>query len=128
MSDPPHAAPPKTKLAPLVRKRSLVGASLALLLLMMLSFIGFRLLQDEALATLTDFSGQPQRDRAKRQGQWHDAAQGDHFHDGDGARTQDSAQAHFRLLGGARMRLSPNSLVRFQRHHQGGALRVDVEW
>lgn len=100
----------------------------ALLVLIALAFMGYRwALKDDALATLIELRGQPERDSAQSVGQWHPAEHEDAFHEGDGARTEAESEARFRLSSGASLALKPSSLVRFHRRAPNAPLRVDVE-
>jgi hypothetical protein len=98
------------------------------LLLAALGFTGYRwALKGDALATLTELDGQPERDTAKDVGKWQLAARKDTFYAGDGARTEAYSQARFQLSGGASLALKSSSVVRFHRRAPNAPLRVDVE-
>lgn len=102
---------------------------LALLLFLILGIVGYRWATSSALATLIQFSGQPQRDTAAAVKEWFRAEKGDDFEDGDGARTPADSEAHFRISGGARLRLKPASQIRFKRNESGkrGSIGLQVE-
>lgn len=100
----------------------------AVLVLVALAFVGYRwALKGDALATLTELEGQPERDTAKSVGQWQPAVRKDAFYTGDGARTEAHSEARFTLSGGASLALKPSSVVRFHRRAPNAPLRVDVE-
>jgi hypothetical protein len=100
----------------------------AVLVLVALAFVGYRwALRGDALATLVELNGQPQRDTAHSIGKWKPAARQDAFFEGDGARTEQQSDARFELLGGATLALKPSSIVRFHRRAPNAPLRVDVE-
>ncbi len=107
-------------------RRPLVIALAVAVLFGALGFAGYRWAQDDALATLVAFTGQPERDIATQQEQWRAAESGDDFMTGDGARTAEESDARFRLLNGATLKLYPSSLVRFERSN-AGSVKVDVE-
>lgn len=83
--------------------------------------------REEPLAELTETSGATERDQASAIAAWHVAKRGDEFHAGDGARTAAKAEAQFVLIGGAKLSLKPESLVRFHRRAPGAPVKVDVE-
>jgi hypothetical protein len=100
----------------------------AVLLLAALAFVGYRwVLGADALATLVELDGQPERDTATTLGQWRPAALRDTFQAGDGARTEALSEARFRLSHGATLTLKPASVVRFHRRAPNAPLRVDIE-
>jgi hypothetical protein len=92
-----------------------------------LSYLGYRWMRDDSLATLVEVSGEPERDTADAKEVWGQASVGDSFHNGDGARTSDVAVAHFRLFNGARLRLKPASKIRFQRGKAQGTIGLAVD-
>lgn len=100
-----------------------------LLLFLVLGVVGYRWATNDALATLVQFSGQPQRDTAAAVKEWFRAEKGDGFEDGDGARTPADSEAHFRIAGGAHLRLKPSSQIRFKRNESGkpGSIGLQVE-
>lgn len=102
---------------------------LALLLFLVLGVVGYRWATKSSLATLIDFSGEPERDTARAVKEWSKAEKGDDFDDGDGARTNANAEAHFRISGGARLRLKPASVIRFKRNKSSkkGSIGLQVE-
>ncbi len=106
-------------------KRPLLIALVVAVLFVVLGVVGYRWAQDDALATLVDFQGQPERDTATELERWQAAHTGDDFMSGDGARTPTASEARFRLLNGATLKLYPASLVRFQRGNVG-SVKVDV--
>ncbi len=101
-------------------------SALSLVLFVGLAYIGYRWASNDALATLLEFSGQPERDTAAQMEAWRGAAVGDEFDDGDGARTPAESVAHFRLINGAKLRLKPSSQIRFTRKGPKGQIGVDV--
>ncbi len=108
-------------------KRNLLIAAAVGLLFLALGFFGYRMMSDDSIATLVDFSGQPQRDTASSMETWTEAEQGDKFRTGDGAKTPEDATAHFRLFNGARLRLKPSSKIRFRGRPGGSSIGVDVD-
>jgi hypothetical protein len=101
-------------------------AALVTLLFGSLGVAGFLWMRSDALATLTQFTGQPERDTVAALEQWRSARSGDDFEDGEGARTPDASVAHFKLINGATLKLEQASLVRFKRSVDSRRLRVDV--
>lgn len=112
----------------LTKKQRSYGV-LALLLFLVLGVLGYRWATNTSLATLVEFTGQPERDTAAAMKEWFRAQKGDDFDDGDGARTPAKAEAHFRISGGARLRLKPASQIRFKRNKSGksGSIGLQVE-
>lgn len=108
------------------RRAILAAVGLALVFLF-LGYLGYRWMQSSALAHLTQIAGGAERDTQAHVEQWQSAAVGDGFEDGDGARTPANAEALFRLLNGARLKLKASSQVRFSRRGPKGALGVQVE-
>lgn len=92
-----------------------------------LSYLGYKWAQDDALATLVELSGAPERDTAEAVEAWGKASVGDSFRDGDGARTSGASDAHFRLFNGAKLRLKPSSKIRFQRGKAKGTIGLNVD-
>ncbi len=97
------------------------------LMFMALGYVGYRLMQRDALATLTQFTGQTERDTAAAMLQWRAAQVGADFDVGDGARTAENSIAQFRLINGARLELKASSQIRFQQRTPEGPLKVDVD-
>src|SRR5690606_1764909 len=114
---------------PLLSKRQKSYALLVALLFLVLGVGRYRWATDRSLATLVDFSGAPERTLQKEAANWPKASKGDNFHDGDGARTPADSEAHFRVVGGSRLRLKPASQIRFVRNHTGkkGTIGLQVE-
>lgn len=104
------------------------GVLIALLFLV-LGVVGYRWATNDALATLVKFTGQTERDKAAAMKEWFRAQTGDEFLDGDGARTSKDSTAHFKVGGGASLRLKPSSQLRFKRQHTGkkGGIGLQVE-
>jgi hypothetical protein len=92
-----------------------------------LGFVGYRLMDHDALATLVELDGETERDTAATMLSWKKAHVGDEFDVGDGARTSANAEAQFKLINGAKLQLNPSSQIRFQRAAGGGPLKVDVD-
>lgn len=112
---------------PLVGRRAFKVLCVCLLLLG-LGVIGYLWAAREApLAELSDFDGQTERDEVKAPARWQPAQTGDEFIAGEGARTGAASEARFRLVGGAALKLKPESVVRFHRGSSNGPLKVDVE-
>lgn len=109
-----------------VRRMALVALVTGLLLL--LGYAGYRLASGRPLATLSEETGEVERDFAAQMHRWQAAAEGDVFHSGDGARTAESDSAVFRLFTGARLTLRPASQIRFSRGAEKRSLgiRMDV--
>lgn len=123
-------AKPKGEGGPLggLSKQHLVIVALVVALFLVLGFIGFRWAMHSPLATLVEFSGEPDRDKSAEREEWFDAVVGDDFFEGDGARTPSSSVAQFTLNNGARLTLKPASQVRFQKKAgRKGALKLSVE-
>lgn len=98
------------------------------LLLLGLGVIGYVWAsREEPLAELRDFDGQTERDEIEALARWEPAESGDEFVAGEGARTAAASEARFRLVGGAALKLKPQSVVRFHRGSANGSLKVDVE-
>lgn len=97
------------------------------LLFSLLGFIGFSLVRQQPLATLIETSGPTERDTKATLEQWRAAQRGDDFSAGDGARTLSGSVAHFRLVGGAKLKLNPSSQIRFQNPGKSGQVKVDVD-
>lgn len=124
------ASAPRTALSSLgLTKRHKSFGALALLLFLVLGGLGYRFATDTSLATLVEFSGQPERDTAAALKEWFRAEKGDDFEDGDGARTPANSDARFRISGGARLQLKPASQIRFRRNmsKKGGSIGLQVE-
>jgi hypothetical protein len=121
-------SPPRSS-GPLLSKRQKSYSLLVALLFLVLGVLGYRWATDRSLATLVDYSGQPERDVKKSVAQWSKASPGDKFYEGDGARTPPNAEAHFKIAGGSRLRLKPASQIRFLRNHKGkkGTIGLQVE-
>ncbi len=108
--------------------RLVVVCLLTALLFVGLGVAGYQWAKRDALATLQDYSGQPERDTADAVEQWFAASIGDEFGDGAGARTPASSTAQFQLLSRAKLTLKPSSQIRFQRRGEGkGAVGLTVE-
>ncbi len=116
------------KPSPRISQGQWLVAALVLALFSVLSFIGYRWAMVSPLATLTEFSGAPDRDESESQRKWFEAELGDQFSDGDGARTPTESTAKFRLNNGALLTLKPASIVRFRvRGGKSGPLQLSVE-
>ena len=92
-------------------RQALIVGSMVCVFFLALAFIGYRWMQNEALAVLTSFSGETERDTRDTAEQWAAAENNQEFNDGDGARTSESATARFRLLNGAKLKLKPSSQI-----------------
>lgn len=66
---------------PRTSRQTLASVALALLGLLALAVLGYRLARDDSLATLVELEGAPERDTAARAGTWVKAAKGDRFSD-----------------------------------------------
>lgn len=87
----------------------------------------FWAMREAPLAKLHEVQGTTERDSIAAVALWRAAKPGDEFFAGEGARTSALAEARFRLLGGAVLRLNPESIVRFHRRARGAPIKVDVE-
>lgn len=107
-------------------RRSGVLAALAFVAFIGLTAVGYFWANNNALATLVELSGNPERDTAVRRDSWWGAQVGDRFEDGDGARTSAHANAQFRMFNGALLSLKPSSKLRFHRRENSESLLLDV--
>lgn len=127
---PPASKTPASKSASKdgssIRARWIVGALGVLMLFVAIALLGYQLFSTSDLATLTATSGKSERDFASSVQQWEAANVGDRFNVGDGARTDADADAEFRLLNGATLKLLPSSVIRFTQDENSGRLGVDV--
>lgn len=99
-----------------------------LLFFVVLGVLGYKFFVSGALATLSRYEGEADRDTAEALEEWFDASVGDDFFAGDGARTQAKSSALFRLGTGALLTLKPSSQIRFQSSAGGrGAIGLQVE-
>lgn len=76
----------------------------------------------KAIAVLEGFDGDVQRDFDQRRLNWQQAAKGDEFLLGDGLQTQSESEARLEMDDGSRIRVAPDSIVRFL--EQPGQLRA----
>ena len=88
---------------------------------------GCRCDRTRAIAELVSASGRVERDWSNRLRDWHPAEPGARFQMGDGVRSGDDGTAELSLQGGARLIVSPNSLLRFLPHGPSGFIALDVE-
>jgi hypothetical protein len=118
-----------TELARRIFKRQGVWIELVIVAVgLMLGYSAYLWWSSDPLARLVELSGAPERDSEGSAGQFGVAELGDEFHEGDGARTNATSEAHFALSGGARLVLKPSSQVRFQRRRgREGTLGISVE-
>jgi len=125
----PGAALARTELAARIMGQKSLWLELMLVLVGLLAgYAGFVWWSQDPLATLSELSGQPERDTSTSVGTFTLAALGDPFEEGDGARTDARSEAFFSLSGGARLTLRPSSQVRFQRRAgKKGTLGLSVE-
>jgi len=98
----------------------LLWAALALLL------PSCRCSDTDVIAQLVEMDGQVQRDWESRQEQWETTAVGAEFRMGDGVRSRDQSSAALRLTGDARLKLTPNTVVRFLTDTERGHVGLDV--
>jgi hypothetical protein len=81
------------------------------------------------LATLVRHKKSVERDLQAHVGTWQKVAGEDQFHDGDGLRTGDAAEATLELAGGAKVRVEADTTIRFRRNapNAAAATSVDIE-
>src|SRR5690606_14834338 len=109
-------------------KQHLATGVAVLLFFVVLAVLGYKFFVSDALATLSHYEGDADRDTSAAIEEWFDATVGDDFFAGDGARTQPQSSALFRLGTGALLTLKPSSQIRFQRSSGGkGAIGLQVE-
>lgn len=78
----------------------------------------------DKLATLANFDGLVERDRASAVNQWQAAERGDVFREGDAIRTRKAAAARLSLTSGGTVELEENTLVRFSTQGQGPGVDI----
>lgn len=81
------------------------------------------------LATLVKHRKRVERDLREHVGSWQKVAGEDEFHDGDGLRTYETAEAMLELEGGAKVRVEADTTIRFRRNapNAAAATSVDIE-
>ncbi len=111
-----------------ISRQHLAMGLAVLLFFLVLAVLGYKFFLSDALATLSTYEGDADRDTSDAIEEWFDATVGDDFFAGDGARTQENSNALFRLGTGALLTLKPSSQIRFQRSAGGnGAIGLQVE-
>jgi hypothetical protein len=108
--------------------KTLLQIAAIVVLFATLALLGYRWMRTDALALLVQFAGQTDRDKRTEVEHWRSASIGDKFEAGDGAKTSADAEALFRLKNGARLKLRPQSQIRFQLQGPNGALGVHVDF
>jgi len=88
---------------------------------------GCRCSQTDVIAELKASTGTVERDWAHRLRQWQAAKIGSKYRLGDGVRARDESTAELSLQGGAKLTLTPNSMVRFLPNGEEGFIALDVE-
>lgn len=84
---------------------------------------------DDPLATLVKHQARVERDLNAHVGEWKPVAGEDAFHDGDGLRTFEGAEAMLKLAGGGKVRVEADTTIRFRRNAPDAstATSLDVE-
>ncbi len=120
-------AKPEQSAKGISRQHLAIGLAVFLFFLV-LAILGYKFFLNDALATLSTYEGDADRDTSEAMEEWFDATVGDDFFAGDGARTLAKSKAFFRLGTGALLTLKPSSQIRFQRSAGGdGAIGLQVE-
>jgi hypothetical protein len=109
------------------RRRALLLALLAMVFASLVA-TGYLWMQSGALARLLTMSGPTLRDEHDDVGKWRTAELGDDFVDGDGAKTDATSTARFRLGRSGSLTLAKASQVRFRKRGKSGrAVGLTVE-
>ncbi len=84
---------------------------------------------EEPLATLLRHQSRVERDVSAHVGEWTPVEGDDAFHDGDGLRTFENAEAMLELAGGGKVRVEADATIRFRRNasDSAAATSVDIE-